>query len=89
MFDTDGNQEIDLEEFKVLEDIFSQSATNALRKVTLSFFFITVDSRNKGFFEPKVFPKREIPVFPFPSGEEIKFGKTDSHKVQVIIRQSC
>ena len=87
MFDTDGNQEIDLEEFKVLEDIFSQSATNALRKVTLSFFFITVDSRNKGFFEPKVFPKREIPVF--PSEEEIKFGKTDSHKVQVIIRQSC
>lgn len=37
MFDTDGNQEIDLEEFKVLEDIFSQSATNALRKVTLGF----------------------------------------------------
>ena len=33
MFDTDGNQEIDLEEFKVLEDIFSQSATNALKKV--------------------------------------------------------
>ena len=33
MFDTDGNQEIDFEEFKVLEDIFSQSATNAMRKV--------------------------------------------------------
>ena len=29
----DGNQEIDFEEFKVLEDIFSQSAQNSIRKV--------------------------------------------------------
>jgi len=56
MFDTDGNQEIDLEEFKVLEDIFSQSATNALRKdrsdeqkerfpTTLSLFFFGEDGQ--------------------------------------------
>jgi len=57
MFDTDGNQEIDFEEFKVLEDIFSQSATNAMRKdrdemeqrerfpTTLSLFFFGEDQK--------------------------------------------
>jgi len=52
MFDTDGNQEIDFEEFKVLEDIFSQSAQNSIRKdrgdgerfpTTLSIFFFGED----------------------------------------------
>ena len=36
MFDTDGNQLIDSDEFKVLEDIFRQSAENTTQQVLLS-----------------------------------------------------
>merc|ERR1711953_162214 len=48
MFDTDGNKQIDFEEFKMLEEIFSQSAQNSMRKedsiyeripTTLSLYF--------------------------------------------------
>ena len=36
MFDTDGNKLIDREEFRVLEDIFRQSAENSVQQVILT-----------------------------------------------------
>ena len=40
MFDTDGNKLIDYDEFKVLEQIFRQSAENTVEQVSLTFTFI-------------------------------------------------